>query len=128
MSELETRLEKVRHFQMFLKCHRSTSHTNTQAHKRRRGITCRWTVAAKSAVGVGGWSFFFSPDGEQEVPAGAASPSYCPASERTALRSASPCRPIFPVACSRCKNLQFQIYSSDRRQSHAAFLFPDDTE
>lgn len=59
MSELETRLEKVRHFQMFLKCHRSTSHTNTQAHKRRRGITCRWTVAAKSAVGVGGWSFFF---------------------------------------------------------------------
>lgn len=44
---------------MFLKCHRSTSHTNTQAHKRRRGITCRWTVAAESAVGVGGWSFFF---------------------------------------------------------------------
>lgn len=83
-----------------------------------------------SEVSGGRWwlELFFSPDGEQEVPAGAASPSYCPASERTALRSASPCRPIFPFACSRCKNLQFQIYSSDRRQSHAAFLFPDDTE
>lgn len=45
------------------------------------------------------WLRYFSPDSKQEVAAGAASPSYCPTTERTTHCSASIRYCIFPISC-----------------------------
>lgn len=84
VSELETRLEKVR---------RTHIHPHT--------LLCHWvavlycvphTHTMWSERWASGWA---SPDREQEVAAGAASPSYCPATARPAVCSALLKRPRF---------------------------------